>query len=87
LHLRHQRGLFEPARVARDASIRLSSGGITTGPAAAVDKPLYLLAPALALLPAFTTFIVIPFGPDLTIGGHLIRLVIACLFPLPPLPT
>ena len=29
----------------------------------AADKPLYLLAPVLALLPAFTTFVVIPFGP------------------------
>ena len=44
---------------------------------AAADKPLYLMAPALALLPAFTTLVVIPFGPDLTVGGRLHRLVIA----------
>ena len=31
---------------------------------AAADRPLYLLAPVLGLLPALTTFAVIPFGPD-----------------------
>ena len=41
------------------------------------DKPLYLLAPVLALVPAFTTFIVLPFGPDLEVGGRLMRLVVA----------
>src|SRR5438552_1208455 len=29
----------------------------------AADKPLYLMAPVLALIPAFTTIVVIPFGP------------------------
>src|SRR6185436_6089005 len=32
----------------------------------AADKPLYLLAPALAIMPAMLTISVIPFGPDLT---------------------
>jgi NADH-quinone oxidoreductase subunit H len=64
-------GLFQPIA---DALKFMFKEDVTPS---AVDKPLYLLAPALALLPAFTTFIVIPFGPDLTIGGHLIRLVIA----------
>jgi len=31
----------------------------------------------LALLPAFTTFVIIPFGPDLTVGGRTIPLVVA----------
>ena len=31
-----------------------------------VDKPLYLLAPVLALMPAFTTLVLIPFGPEIT---------------------
>lgn len=39
-----------------------------------VDRFLYLLAPALALLPALITFAVIPFGDQMTvpIGGELI---------------
>jgi NADH-quinone oxidoreductase subunit H len=40
------------------------------------DKPLYLLAPVLALMPAFTTLVVIPFGPDLTAFGRTIPLVV-----------
>jgi NADH-quinone oxidoreductase subunit H len=42
----------------------------------AADKPLYLLAPALAILPALLTISVIPFGPDLTVGGRAYPLVI-----------
>jgi NADH-quinone oxidoreductase subunit H len=34
-----------------------------------VDKPLYLLAPVLALMPAFTTLVLIPFGPKITVAG------------------
>jgi NADH-quinone oxidoreductase subunit H len=41
-----------------------------------VDKPLYLLAPVLALMPAFTTLVLIPFGPDITVGGRTIPLVV-----------
>jgi NADH-quinone oxidoreductase subunit H len=41
------------------------------------EKPLYLLAPVLALLPAFTTMVVIPFGPDLAVAGRTIPLVVA----------
>jgi NADH-quinone oxidoreductase subunit H len=41
------------------------------------DKPLYLMAPALALLPALTTISVIPFGPDLDAFGRTVPLVIA----------
>ena len=44
---------------------------------AAADKPLYLAAPVLALLPALSTIVVIPFGPNITVGGHEIPLVIA----------
>lgn len=44
---------------------------------AAADKPLYLMAPALALLPAFTTSVVIPWGPDFTWSGERYRFVIA----------
>jgi NADH-quinone oxidoreductase subunit H len=34
------------------------------------DKPVYWLAPMLAMVPAFVTFSVIPFGPIVSIGGH-----------------
>jgi NADH-quinone oxidoreductase subunit H len=36
---------------------------------ALVDKPVYILAPALAAIPAFLSFAVIPFGPTVSIGG------------------
>jgi NADH:ubiquinone oxidoreductase subunit H len=40
---------------------------------AGADKPLFLMAPMLALLPAMTTFVVLPFGPEVTIAGHTTR--------------
>ena len=43
----------------------------------AVDKPLYLLAPALAIMPALLTISVIPFGPNIEINGQVYPLVIA----------
>jgi NADH-quinone oxidoreductase subunit H len=42
----------------------------------AADRPLFLLAPVLALIPALTTFLVIPFGPEVTIGGYTTNLVV-----------
>ncbi len=44
---------------------------------AAADRPLYLLAPMLALVPAITTCVVIPFGPDLEVAGRTVRLMVA----------
>jgi NADH-quinone oxidoreductase subunit H len=41
------------------------------------DKPLYLLAPALAIMPAMLTISVIPFGPPLEINGRTYPLMIA----------
>lgn len=43
---------------------------------AAADRSLFLLAPVLALVPALTTFLVIPFGPEVTIGGYTTNLVV-----------
>ena len=40
-------------------------------------RPLYILAPAMAFVPALTAFAVIPFGSPLVIAGHTIPLVIA----------
>ena len=42
-----------------------------------VDRPLYLLAPILAIVPALTTFSVIPFGPDLEIRGQTVSMLVA----------
>jgi len=44
---------------------------------AAVDRVMFLSAPVLALLPALTTFSVIPFGPDLVFHGRSIPLLVA----------
>lgn len=43
----------------------------------AVDRPLYLLAPILSMVPALSAFVVIPFGPPAVIDGHTVRMVVA----------
>ncbi len=63
-------GLFQPLA---DALKFMFKEDVTP---ALADKPLYLLAPVLALMPAFTTLVVIPFGPDLTAFGRTIPLVV-----------
>ena len=37
---------------------------------AMVDKPVYILAPIMAAIPAFLAFSVIPMGPEVSIFGH-----------------
>jgi NADH-quinone oxidoreductase subunit H len=44
----------------------LKEGIIPSG----VDKPVYLLAPVISVIPAFMAFAVIPFGPVVSIFGH-----------------
>ena len=44
---------------------------------AGVDKPIYLLAPAMLLIPALMTFAVIPFGSAITLFGRNIPLQVA----------
>jgi len=44
---------------------------------ASVDKPIYLLAPAMLLIPALMTFAIIPFGSDITMFGRNIPLQVA----------
>jgi NADH-quinone oxidoreductase subunit H len=41
-----------------------------------VDRPLFMMAPLLALVPALTTYLVIPFGPEVEIAGHRMKLVV-----------
>jgi NADH-quinone oxidoreductase subunit H len=36
----------------------------------AADKAVYFLAPVIAVIPAFLTFSVIPFGPEVSMFGH-----------------
>ncbi|HVS04427.1 MAG TPA: NADH-quinone oxidoreductase subunit NuoH [Thermoanaerobaculia bacterium] len=43
---------------------------------AAADRVMYILGPILALVPAMTTFVVVPFGPDLIYDGHRIPMVV-----------
>jgi len=44
---------------------------------AGVDKPVFLLAPAMLLIPALMTFAVIPFGASITLFGRNIPLQVA----------
>jgi NADH-quinone oxidoreductase subunit H len=44
---------------------------------AGVDKPIFILAPAILLIPALMTFAVIPFGSDITLFGRQISLQVA----------
>ncbi|UCH61760.1 MAG: NADH-quinone oxidoreductase subunit NuoH [Fidelibacterota bacterium] len=42
-----------------------------------VNRPIYLLAPVITMIPAFMTFAVIPFGVPLEIAGHTVKLQVA----------
>ncbi len=44
-----------------------------------VEKVIYTLAPIIAFVPALLTFAVIPFGIDLTLFGHEVKMVISDL--------
>jgi NADH-quinone oxidoreductase subunit H len=43
------------------------------------DKPVFILAPLMALVPAFVSFVVVPFGPEFEVYGHTFRLYLADL--------
>jgi NADH-quinone oxidoreductase subunit H len=43
------------------------------------ERPVYLIAPVLAMLPAFLAFAVIPFGPGVTIAGRHVPFQVANL--------
>lgn len=44
-----------------------------------VDRGTYIAAPLLAVIPAFLSVAVVPFGPDITVGGHVINMQLADL--------
>ena len=45
----------------------------------AVDRPAYLIAPIVALVPAFLAFAVIPFGRGFHIGHHQVTMILSDL--------
>ena len=59
--------------VADGIKLFLKEGIIPTG----VDKPVYLLAPVIAVTAAVMSFAVIPFGPEVSIFGHWTSLQLA----------
>jgi len=66
---------FGPNRVGPFGMLQSLADGIKLGLKegiipAGVDKPIYLLAPIISVIPAITAFAVIPFGPEVSILGH-----------------
>ena len=52
--------------LADGVKLALKEGIIPRG----IDKPIYLLAPIIAVIPAIMAFAVIPFGPVVSVFGH-----------------
>jgi NADH-quinone oxidoreductase subunit H len=66
---------FGPNRVGPFGLLQSLADGIKLGLKegiipAGVDKPIYLLAPIISVIPAVAAFAVIPFGPEVSILGH-----------------
>ena len=66
---------FGPNRVGPFGILQSLADGIKLGLKegiipAGVDKPVYLLAPVISVIPAIIAFAVIPFGPQVSILGH-----------------
>ena len=69
--------------LADGVKLALKEGLIPAG----VDKPIYLMAPVIAVIPAFMAFAVIPMGPVVSVFGHhtplqLTDLAVAVLYML-----
>jgi NADH-quinone oxidoreductase subunit H len=43
------------------------------------DKPVFILAPFMALIPAFAGFVIVPFGPEITLFGKTFPLYVTDL--------
>jgi len=52
--------------LADGVKLALKEGIIPAG----VDKPIYLLAPIISVVPAIMAYAVIPFGPEVSVFGH-----------------
>jgi NADH-quinone oxidoreductase subunit H len=66
---------FGPNRVGPFGLLQSLADGVKLGLKegiipAGVDRPVYLLAPVISVIPAITAFAVIPFGPEVSILGH-----------------
>ena len=66
---------FGPNRVGPHGLLQSLADGLKLGLKegiipAGVDRPVYLLAPIISVIPAFMAFAVIPFGPVVSIFGH-----------------
>jgi NADH-quinone oxidoreductase subunit H len=66
---------FGPNRVGPFGLLQSLADGIKLGLKegiipAGVDKPVYLLAPIISVIPAITAFAVIPLGPVVSVFGH-----------------
>jgi NADH-quinone oxidoreductase subunit H len=66
---------FGPNRVGPFGLLQSLADGIKLGLKegiipAGVDKPIYLLAPIISVIPAIAAFAVIPLGPEVSIFGH-----------------
>jgi NADH-quinone oxidoreductase subunit H len=66
---------FGPNRVGPFGLLQSLADGIKLGLKegiipAGVDKPVYLLAPVISVIPAFMAFAVIPFGPEVSVFGY-----------------
>ena len=66
---------FGPNRVGPQGLLQSLVDGIKLGlkeglVPAGVDKPIYLLAPIISVVPAFMAFAVIPMGPEVSVFGH-----------------
>jgi NADH-quinone oxidoreductase subunit H len=64
-----------PNRVGPNGMLQSLADGVKLGLKegvipAGVDKPVYLLAPIISVIPAITAFAVIPLGPQVSIFGH-----------------
>jgi NADH-quinone oxidoreductase subunit H len=83
---------FGPNRVGPFGLLQSLADGVKLGLKegiipAGVDKPIYLLAPIISVVPAITAFAVIPLGPEVSIFGqrtplHLTDLPVAVLYVL-----
>ncbi|MAG20939.1 MAG: NADH-quinone oxidoreductase subunit NuoH [Candidatus Marinimicrobia bacterium] len=65
------KGLLQP--VADGIKFLMKEDVIPTG----VDKPIFLLAPVMLIVPALMTFAIIPFGSELHLFGRVIQLQVA----------